>query len=56
MDSEYIVSLQKFDKKFFPTSEGPKVIGGGVIFSMVEVFSNFVLLVMRIPYAHRIYS
>ena len=50
MDFEYLVNLQNLDKNF-STSEGPRVPPrGGVIFSMVEIFSNFVFFVMRTPY------
>ena len=55
MNSENIVCWQNFDKKIFGP---PKAQGSpwGVIFSMVEIFSCFVLLLMGTPYAHRIYS
>ena len=53
MDSEYIVNLQNFDKNFFRRPKAPGSLG--VIFSMVEIFSNFVFFVMGTPYAPRIY-
>ena len=53
MNSEYIVCLQNFDTKFFSTSEGPRP-HWGAIFSIVEIFWNFVFLVMW-PHIHTQY-
>ena len=36
MNSEYIVCLQNFDKKFFRPTEGPRVPPGGVIFRLLK--------------------
>ena len=55
MDSEYIASLQNGDKNFVDLRR-PKGPPCGVIFSKVEIFSNFVFLIMGTPYAHRIHS
>ena len=41
------------EKLAYLGSKGPP---WGVIFSMVEIFSNFVLLIMGTTYAHRVYS
>ena len=60
MDSEYIISLQTFDKKIFSTSlrrsKGPK--GGppwDFNFSMDKIFSTFVFFVMRTPCGLRLF-